>query len=301
MTVPTYPGLVFCTAALGLLAGCQPSAVRVQKPSVSLDPCAERLHDMCEQFLLYYSTQKHLPNSLDEMKAWEPKRLPPLVCPASGKPYVYRAEGVEVPGQKGRALLFDAEACHSGMRWAIVADAVTDEGPLTLRVRLLPDGAWAAGPQAAAAPRPAARSERARITAAKADIATIELALDVFEVDCGRYPTTEEGLGALLEQPASAVGWSGPYVRESHVKNGLFTDPWGSAYVYRHPGQHEGSDYDVYSLGPDGQQADRPAAGTTSATGLRNNERTCGCSRRRRTGRRADRSHRPDWLSVVAA
>ena len=265
MTVPTY---------LGLLAGCQPSAVRVQKPSVSLDPCAERLHDMCEQFLLYYSTQKHLPNSLDEMKAWEPKRLPPLVCPASGKPYVYRAEGVEVPGQKGRALLFDAEACHSGMRWAIVADAVTDEGPLTLRVRLLPDGAWAAGPQAAAAPRPAARSERARITAAKADIATIELALDVFEVDCGRYPTTEEGLGALLEQPASAVGWSGPYIKNGlfmdpwasdgsvgHVKNGLVMDPWGRAYEYRCPGQHEGSDYDVYSLGPDGAAGGQTGGG----------------------------------------
>ena len=266
-------GLVFCTAAMGLLAGCQPSAVRVQKPSVSLDPCAERLHDMCEQFLLYYSTQKHLPNSLDEMKAWEPKRLPPLVCPASGKPYVYRAEGVEVSGQKGRVLLFDAEACHSGMRWAIVADAVTDEGPLTLSVRLLPDGAWAASPPTAVTPEFATRSERAKITAArakmtaaKADVAMIEMALDAFEVDCGRYPTTEEGLGALLEQPVNAVGWRGPYVKNGlftdpwasdgsvgQVKNGLLMDPWGSAYEYRCPGQHNVSGYDVYSLGPDGQ------------------------------------------------
>ncbi len=98
-------------------------------------------------------------------------------------------------------------------------------------------------------PRFAKRSEQAKKTAAKADIASIEVALDAFEVDCGRYPTNEEGLRALLEQPANADGWSGSY-----LKKGSPEDPWGNPYVYRCPGQHEGSDYDLYSFGPDGQE-----------------------------------------------
>lgn len=98
-------------------------------------------------------------------------------------------------------------------------------------------------------PRFAKRSEQARITAASTDIASIEMALDTFEVDCGRYPTTEEGLRALLEQPSNAIGWSGPY-----LKKGLPKDPWGAPYIYRCPGQHNVNGCDLYSLGPDGQE-----------------------------------------------
>ena len=104
------------------------------------------------------------------------------------------------------------------------------------------------------------RSEQARITAARTDIANLEVCLDAFEIDTGRYPTTEEGLLALIEQPTAIKGWHGPY-----ITRGVPKDPWGSPYVYRHPGQHNTSGYDLHSyqhntsgydlhsFGPDGQ------------------------------------------------
>lgn len=92
------------------------------------------------------------------------------------------------------------------------------------------------------------RSQQAKITAAQVDISNVELALDAFEVDCGRFPTTQEGLGALIEQPANADGWMGPY-----IKRGIPKDPWVNPYVYRYPGQQNTDGYDLHSYGPDGQ------------------------------------------------
>ena len=91
------------------------------------------------------------------------------------------------------------------------------------------------------------RSEQARITAARTDIANLEVVLDAFEVDTGSYPSTEQGLQALAEQPSGAKGWMGPY-----LKRGVPKDPWGHPYEYRSPGQHNTSGYDLRSLGPDG-------------------------------------------------
>ena len=93
------------------------------------------------------------------------------------------------------------------------------------------------------------RPEQAKVTAAVTDISNIELALDVFEVDCGRFPSTEEGLRALIEQPSNAIDWQGPY-----LKRGMPKDRWGNPYLYRYPGQHNVSSYDLYSCGPDGQE-----------------------------------------------
>lgn len=93
------------------------------------------------------------------------------------------------------------------------------------------------------------RSEQARITAARTDIANLEVALDAFEVDTGRYPSAEEGLSALVEQPGDVKEWHGPY-----IKRGVPKDPWGSLYVYRCPGQHNTTSYDLYSFGPNGQE-----------------------------------------------
>jgi general secretion pathway protein G len=98
-------------------------------------------------------------------------------------------------------------------------------------------------------PRFIGRLEKEKIKAAGVDIAQIEGMLDTFEVDCGRLPTTEEGLRALLDQPPSATGWQGPY-----LKRGMPKDPWDNPYVYRYPGQHNVRGYDLYSLGPDGQE-----------------------------------------------
>ncbi|HUT56439.1 MAG TPA: type II secretion system major pseudopilin GspG [Phycisphaerae bacterium] len=98
-------------------------------------------------------------------------------------------------------------------------------------------------------PRFTKRSEQAKITAARADIANIEVAMDAFEVDCGRYPSTEEGIKVLLEQPSNADGWQGPY-----LKRGVPKDAWSAPYIYRYPGQHNTNGYDLFSCGPDGQE-----------------------------------------------
>jgi general secretion pathway protein G len=98
-------------------------------------------------------------------------------------------------------------------------------------------------------PRFAKRSEQARNTAAATDIANIGVALDAFEVDCGRYPTTEEGLKALVEQPSSVKNWNS----QGYLKS-LKSDPWGNPYQYRCPGTHNAKSYDLLSLGPDGQE-----------------------------------------------
>ncbi|MBI1371551.1 MAG: type II secretion system protein GspG [Phycisphaera sp.] len=92
------------------------------------------------------------------------------------------------------------------------------------------------------------RSQEARLTAAKADIANIETALEAFEIDNGRYPEAGEGLAALIENPASLETWKGPY-----LKRGVPKDPWGNAYTYEQPGAHNINGFDLYSAGPDGQ------------------------------------------------
>ena len=88
----------------------------------------------------------------------------------------------------------------------------------------------------------------ARMVAAKDDLAALEAALDIFEVDNGRYPTAEEGLKALIEAPADAKNWHGPYVKK------LPDDPWGHPYVYRYPGTHNKHGFDLSSLGEDGKE-----------------------------------------------
>ncbi len=91
------------------------------------------------------------------------------------------------------------------------------------------------------------RSEDARITAARTDISNIEVALDAFEIDTGRYPTTSEGLQYLVTEPTGLSNWKGPY-----IKRGVPKDPWGNEYVYRQPGQKNTKGFDLYSYGPDG-------------------------------------------------
>jgi general secretion pathway protein G len=98
-------------------------------------------------------------------------------------------------------------------------------------------------------PRFANRSQQARETAARADISSISTTISAFEIDNGRYPTSEEGLQALLSAPAGLTNWRGPY-----LERGMPKDPWGNAYIYRYPGQRNPDGYDLYSLGPDGRE-----------------------------------------------
>jgi len=69
--------------------------------------------------------------------------------------------------------------------------------------------------------------------------------LDLFHLEVGRYPTTEEGLAALSLEPTGVDNWNGPYLKKKDIPR----DPWGNDYHYRSPGQN--SDYDLYSLGAD--------------------------------------------------
>ena len=101
-------------------------------------------------------------------------------------------------------------------------------------------------------PRFAGRTEQARIARAKADLAIIGQPLDLYELDLGRYPYTLEEL--IQREPPSSLSseegarWNGPY-----LKKGLPKDPWGQPYKYTRESQHH-QDYDVFSLGADGQQ-----------------------------------------------
>ena len=96
-------------------------------------------------------------------------------------------------------------------------------------------------------PRLTGRSEEARTAAAMADVfANIATALKLYELDVGNFPTTEQGLGALRSEPSGISGWNGPYLETRPL------DPWGREYEYACPGTNR-TDYDLYSLGKDGQ------------------------------------------------
>lgn len=103
-------------------------------------------------------------------------------------------------------------------------------------------------------PRLSGRSEQAKVAVARTDIsANIATALDLYELDNGRYPTTEQGLAALSTKPgdlSEGSNWNGPYIKKESQ------DPWNKEYQYKYPATHEGQDYDLYSLGPDGIESE---------------------------------------------
>jgi general secretion pathway protein G len=93
------------------------------------------------------------------------------------------------------------------------------------------------------------RVDEAKVKAARTDIAQLMGALKVYKLHNSRYPTTEQGLQALLTKPTSGPstsGWNGPYIEK------LAKDPWGNPYQYLSPGLH-GGEAEVFSLGADGQ------------------------------------------------
>jgi general secretion pathway protein G len=100
------------------------------------------------------------------------------------------------------------------------------------------------------APQIMGRVDEARVTAAKQDIRTLETALDFYQMDNFRYPTTDQGLRALVEKPEPPPpNWrSGGYLKATTVPK----DPWGNEYRFIQPGTRGGA-YDLYSLGADGE------------------------------------------------
>jgi general secretion pathway protein G len=93
------------------------------------------------------------------------------------------------------------------------------------------------------APRYFSQIGKSEATVARAQIEAFEKALDQFRLDVGRFPTTEEGLSALVVKPAIGK-WNGPYLRKA-----IPDDPWGKPYVYRAPSAK--GEYEVMSLGKD--------------------------------------------------
>lgn len=96
-------------------------------------------------------------------------------------------------------------------------------------------------------PRLLHRGDQARVVAAKEQISAFELALGQYKLDTGIFPTTEQGLPALRQQPQGVEQWHGPYLTKD-----LATDPWSHPYVYKFPGDH-GDEPDLISYGADGQ------------------------------------------------
>ena len=90
------------------------------------------------------------------------------------------------------------------------------------------------------------RGEKAKRDAAKIEIGQIGQTLDLFKLEVGRYPTSQEGLQALITPPAGVSNWNGPYWKRATVPK----DPWGNDYQY----VRTGDGYDVYSYGPDKAQ-----------------------------------------------
>lgn len=83
---------------------------------------------------------------------------------------------------------------------------------------------------------------------ASLQIEELSSALDLYRLEVGGYPTSEQGLDALINKPANIDKWNGPYLKKSIIRD----DPWGNAYIYVFPGEH--GEFDLYSLGADKQE-----------------------------------------------
>jgi len=87
---------------------------------------------------------------------------------------------------------------------------------------------------------------KSEVKAAKAQIDALQKSLDQYRIDLGHYPSTEQGLQALVVKPADEPRWAGPYLSKAVPK-----DPWHNEYQYRAPGEH--GEYDLLSFGRDGR------------------------------------------------
>lgn len=95
----------------------------------------------------------------------------------------------------------------------------------------------------------------AKVKAARIQIESFSSALDLYYLDVGRYPSSTEGLNALIQRPSSAIAWNGPYLKGTSVPK----DPWGAPYVYKSPGDRK--PYEIVSYGPEGANGSKGAAG----------------------------------------
>jgi general secretion pathway protein G len=107
-------------------------------------------------------------------------------------------------------------------------------------------------------PRYFSQVGKSEVKLARAQIDALDKALDQYRLDTGHYPSSEEGLAALVARPGTEARWDGPY-----LKKGVPLDPWGQPYIFKHPGEH--GEFDLISYGKDGQPG-----GTGEATDITN-------------------------------
>ncbi|MGO8908263.1 MAG: type II secretion system major pseudopilin GspG [Bradyrhizobium sp.] len=103
-----------------------------------------------------------------------------------------------------------------------------------------------------------------KVKAAKIQLQSFSSALDLFYLDAGRFPSTSEGLAALVQRTPGVAAWNGPYLKGGAVPN----DPWNHPYLYRAPGEH--GPYDIMSYGSDGQEGGSGIAADLSIDNLTN-------------------------------
>ncbi len=99
-------------------------------------------------------------------------------------------------------------------------------------------------------PRVIGKTDDARIGAAKASVAAFDQALEMYKADTGTFPSSDEGLQALLTNVANSPKWNGPYLKGTAS---LSPDPWGQPYIYKFPSEHGQADFDVWSAGEPGK------------------------------------------------
>ena len=101
-----------------------------------------------------------------------------------------------------------------------------------------------------------------KVKAAKIQLQSFSSALDLFYLDAGRFPSSSEGLAALVQRTPGVSAWNGPYLKGGSLPN----DPWNHAYLYRSPGEH--APYDIISYGSDGQEGGSGLAADISTGNL---------------------------------
>lgn len=95
--------------------------------------------------------------------------------------------------------------------------------------------------------------DSAKVSTARTEVSNIAAGLDLYKLDVGGYPTTQQGLESLVKAPDGAQNWNGPYIKKTTSLN----DPWGHPYNYRSPGQY--GEFDLYSFGPKGDEGNTGA------------------------------------------
>jgi hypothetical protein len=144
--------VLVCVLAAGGCGRPKPAPTRVVKAGVEIEEaCANRMQDILGQLLVYYSVTQQLPEVLEDLKNLD-ANIPPLVCPVSGKPYIYNKNGLRVPSWPGLLVLYDSEPTHAGLRWGLFVQLGEPGQPLSGRPILLADSPIFKAPPAPPAP-----------------------------------------------------------------------------------------------------------------------------------------------------